>query len=242
MTELGIAAEAPSDARLVCALADRLILEGREWLTAETLEVFRRWRGPVTSAFLDLHHARRDARARGLRLFGFGAGAKGGEESLLFRYALSLFAEDDVPPAVVVVVRDMDDSPARLTGFQQVVAGRDWPFVPVIAAPIPEIEAWMLTVFVPEDEVEAEALGRLRAELGFDPTRKAHALKHGRDDAKRNCKRVLAVLHPDAATAWERFNAANVSLMAAHGSDCGLTAFLDDFRTAAASTFGRATP
>ena len=58
----------------------------------------------------------------------------------------------------------------------------------------PEREAWVLAGFEPADDAEQRALQSCRAELGFQPHLDAHLLSSGRDTAKTDSKRVLALL------------------------------------------------
>lgn len=240
MLTLGIAAESESEARLVASLGDRVIVATAEWTDGQ-LAVVREWRG-ADGAWLDVHRAHEEARARGVRLHGHFRDGPGEEDAHSMRNLLAVFADALDPHegdtrSVVVVARDTDEDEERLRGFQQAVADRDWPFCVVSAHAHPEREAWLLVAFEPIDDAERVALSALRQELGFDPTARPEELKSGDEAAKRNAKRVLACLltHHEATA---RFAEAPLDRLAARGVTCGLTRFLTEFRVAVAPALG----
>jgi hypothetical protein len=227
---LGIAAESPRDATSTSGLGDRVIVEAAEWADGQ-LDDVRAWRGIAEEAYLDVHHATRVAKSRGLPVYGHFRDGPGVLDAQLMRAVLALFADEDAPPAVVVISRDTDEDEERQLGFVQARAEEEWPFAAILASAHPEHEAWLLVAFEPGNEAERNALAEARRDLGFDPTRHPHELKAGHEGAKRNAKRVLALLC-ESADAEERFTVAPLDTLREHGLTCGLTAFLTAFRAA----------
>ena len=240
MQRWGITAESPGDAELVCALGDAVAAELAEWLEGQP-EVFRTWCGLGQSVFLDLHAATDLARQRGVRIFGHFQDGPGKLDAQLYRNVFALFADEDDPPAIIVVSHDTDEETERIEGFSQAFSDRSWPFTPVHAAAHPELEAWLLAAFVPRDEEEERRLAAVKQELGFDPTADAAELKSGDETAKRNAKRILALLcdYPEARA---RFLAAPLDLLRRRGSSSGLSDFLHHFRAAIAPHLGAPPP
>lgn len=102
-----------------------------------------------------------------------------------------------------------------------------------LALPHPELEAWILNGFEPQDEQERAQLEALTAELGFDPTTSPERLKPGRvhrpDDGepiKRSTKRVLAALIAEdderRLSCWQK---TSLETLRERGQNSGLCAF-----------------
>lgn len=230
MLRLGITAESPGDARLVSGVGDAVAIEAAHWVDGHP-EAFRTWCGLGHEAFLDIHAATRRAEAQGVRTFGHFQDGPGRLDAQLYRNVFALFADEDDRPDVVVVSHDTDQDGERLAGFQQAARERKWGFTAVHAAAHPEHEAWLLAAFVPQNDAERAALAKLRQELGFDPTKDAGELKSGDETAKRDAKRILALLC-DHAEARERLLATPLDVLRERGVPSRLTAFLTDFRAA----------
>ncbi|HET7501735.1 MAG TPA: hypothetical protein VFK02_12045 [Kofleriaceae bacterium] len=112
----------------------------------------------------------------------------------MWRKILLLFCHTDPRPDVVVLVRDLDGYRDRRGGLEQVCDRLTWPFPIVVAAPAPEIEAWIVSGFAPTDADERVRLEEVRAELSFDPTQQSHRLTSHPDTARTDAKRVLSRL------------------------------------------------
>jgi hypothetical protein len=239
MLRLGIAAESHRDATTACALGDRVLVESAEWADGQ-LEIVRVWTGLGSAPFFDLHLAHREAKRRGVATHGHFRDGPGFLDAQSIRNTLNVFADDAADNgdfAVVVIARDTDGDPERLQGFEQAAAEGDWGFVPVGAIAHPELEAWLLAAFVPETPDEQAKLAEVRQSLGFDPTLSAAELKSGRETAKRDAKRILALLvSPDDA--HERLLAQPLDQLRARGGPSGLTAYLNTLRAALSPHLG----
>ena len=235
MLRLGITAESHGDAELVSGVGDAVAIETADWLEGQP-EAFRAWRGLGDEAFLDIHAATKLARERGVRILGHFQDGPGKLDAQLYRNVFALFADEEVA-GVVVVAHDTDEEPERIEAFKQAAGDRHWGFAAVHACAHPEIEAWLLAAFIPQDEDERAALAALKQELGFDPTLEADQLKAGVETAKRNAKRILAILC-DHHEARERLLATALDVLRERGVPSRLTAFLTDFRAAIAPHLG----
>ncbi|XXX74102.1 hypothetical protein WMF30_41290 [Sorangium sp. So ce134] len=238
---VGIAAESAGDARLVQSLVDRMLVDGIAWVKetfeacrgsmADPLSPCRSWRGVEGSGWLDVHRASDLARERGLRIYGSFGGVPGEESARMHRAVLVLFAEEDDPPRAVVIAQDLDDRPERAKGFEQAVAAGSWPFEVVTGAlPEPEIEAWLIAAWIPEDEPERRRLAALRGELGFDPCTKPERLTSKNEADRKDAKRVLGVLTSAGRGADARWADVPVERLETHGAACGLARFVREVR------------
>lgn len=238
---LGVAAESVGDVRIVQTLVDRVLIGEICWV-AETFEACRAsmedglascrsWRGVEGSGWLDLHRASDLARERGLRIYGSFAGDPGEADARMHRAALLLFAEEAEPPAAVVIARDLDRRSERAGGFAQAVAAGSWPFEVVIGALAePEIEAWLIAAWIPEDDSERKRLAALRGELHFDPCAKPEQLTSKNEADRKDAKRVLAVLTTTGRDALARWEDVPLERLEAHGGACGLARFVREVR------------
>ncbi|WP_437935250.1 hypothetical protein [Sorangium sp. So ce341] len=238
---LGVAAESAGDVRVVQTLVDRVLIGEISWV-AETFEgcrasmedglsPCRSWRGVEGSGWLDLHRVSDLARERGLRIYGSFAGEPGEADARMHRAALLLFAEEDEPPAAVVIARDLDGRAARAEGFAQAVAAGSWPFDVVIGAlPEPEIEAWLIAAWIPEDDPERKRHAALRGELHFDPCAKPEQLTSKNEADRKDAKRVLGVLTTTGRDALARWSDVPLGRLEAHGGACGLARFVREVR------------
>lgn len=239
MLRLGIAAESQPDAATACTLGDGVIVGLVEWADGQ-VEIVRVWSGLGSAPFFDIHRARDEARRRGVATHGHFRDGPGLMDARSFRDAFNVFADDAAENGkfcAVVFARDTDGDPERILGFEQAVAEGDWGFVPVGAIAHPELEAWLLAAFVPENAHEQATLDEVKQSLGFDPTLSAAGLKSGRETAKRDAKRVLTLLLPHD-DAHERLLAQPLDQLRARGGPSGLTAYLDTLRAALAPHLG----
>ncbi len=231
MTRLGIAGESEGDVALLTGLCDRLLVGQVEWVEVEFLDAFRRWCGLGDSAWFDLHHAFKRAREAGLRPYGKFADEPGALDAQMHRSLLLLFAHEEEPPALVVVGRDVDGEPERERGFQQAVSDREWPFVVIGALAAPEIEAWLVVAWTPEDDGERTTLALVRQRLGFDPTQAPERLTSKRITDKRDAKRALAELCARGRGGGERWTTMSIDdRLLTSGRACGLTGFIEQVR------------
>ncbi|MGK4002750.1 hypothetical protein WMF31_09020 [Sorangium sp. So ce1036] len=146
---------------------------------------------------------------------------------------LLLFAEEDEPPRAVVIARDLDGRPERAEGFAQAAADskRTWPFEVVVGALAePEVEAWLVAAWDPEDDSERQRLAALCGELHFDPCAKPERLTSKNEADRKDAKRVLAALTATGRDAGARWADAPVERLESRGASCGLTRFVREVR------------
>lgn len=136
---------------------------------------------------------------------------------------------------VVILVRDQDrEETDRRRAFEEARRVEEWEDRAVIGVPIPEIEAWVLVGFDPQNGDETRRLAEERTRLGFDPTRNPEDLNPGRDhdqDGQPIKKAIKPILERLTGGDPERQDACVRTLIdqpRARGEGCGLTAFLDD--------------
>lgn len=238
---IGIAAESVGDTRIIQKLVDRMLIDRIAWVK-ETVEACqgsmtdplspcRSWQGVEGFGWLDLHGAWKRARERGLRIYGSFEGERAEEDAQMHRAALLLFAEEVEPPVAVVIARDMDGRAERAEGFAQAVVAGSWPFDVVLGAlPEPEIEAWLVAAWVPEDDSERQRLDALRRELHFDPCVQPERLTSKSEADRKDAKRVLAVLTTTGRDADARWADVLVEHLEASGAACGLARFVREVR------------
>lgn len=232
MTRIGIAAESVSDVRRIARLADRMVVETVDWIPDEMLPDYRTWVGVSGASWIDLHKAQTIAFEKGLRLYGHFNGEPGAVDAHMHRATLMLFAAEEQPPEVVVVVRDLDDQgPARRRGWADASRARDWPFQLVAALPDPEMEAWLVSAWRVENDTDASALDAVRTRIGFEPQRTPERLTSRNEADKRDAKRVLRELCEGGPSGDERWASARPQRLREFGAGCGLSAFLDDVQT-----------
>lgn len=235
MIEVVVVAEAATDADMVGKLADRVLLEGLEWVEAELLDSYRRWAsldGSKTfSTWVDVKALGQE---RGLRFHGkWGqAGTKG--EYVQARKAMELARREEA--TALLLHRDSDGDRGRRDDYA--LARREHGRVPTcLAVPHPESEAWYLIGFQPVDDTEGARLAALEQDLGFDPTRHADRLNPKRTadrrgaPVKRSTKRVLKELLADDSRRRRCIEEPPLDLMFERGAATGLAPYLDDVRT-----------
>lgn len=132
-----------------------------------------------------------------IRLQGHIGGQPVKPEANMWRKILAQLSAQRPRPTAVVLVRDLDGNAKRREGMKQALhPDLRWPpDMPIIlATPEPEMEAWVISGFVAEDDNERVTLDRLRQELSFDPTTESHSLTSHPNDASADAKRVLVAL------------------------------------------------
>jgi hypothetical protein len=242
MTLIGFAGEDENHFRVATALVDDALMSKLDWVR-DILDSCRAWRGlhvgqrwykyapedafdlrPVTVAGMTI------------RPQGWIAGEPLKPEAGLWRRVLLLFCHADPRPDVVVLARDLDGYPGRRDGIEQVCRGLAWPFAIVAATPEPEIEGWIVTGFVPNDDAERTRLQQLRRELSCDPVLQPHRLTSRPNDAPTDAKRVLSRLcggDPDREHACLARD-----LLYQRGADNHARAFLDEVDQRVLPVFG----
>jgi hypothetical protein len=217
----------------VTRLADRVLQDALPWC-GDILDDLRRWgTGHDERPWHYLTKAYEAARERGLKPYGHFDGEPALADAAMVRAQLLLFQADladGLPIDGVVLARDIDDDPERSDGFSQALASR-WPFPVIAALCAPEVEAWLVAGFEPEDEGQQERLVAERRHLGFSPPLEPHRLSSKRRQDRKDAKAVLDRLC--AADHDRRHRCLEVPMAILHerGRACGLHDFLDEVRT-----------
>lgn len=200
MTLIAFAGEDENHFRVVTALVDDALVTSIEWVR-DVLESCRTWgglRGEEQWYKYDPDDADdlRPITIGGVTIKpqGWIAGEPLKPEAGMWRRLLLLFCHRDPRPDIVVLARDLDGCAERRDGLEQVCAGLPWPFAIVAATPEPEIEGWIVSGFVPQDDGEQRRLEQVRGELSFDPTFHSHRLTSHPNDSATDAKRVLSRL------------------------------------------------
>lgn len=232
---LALVVEARADAEDAQILVDRVMVEcGPEWVDADSIEQLRTWTGIRSEEpFTRWDKLDRVFPHRASRLHG----KTQGPDYLAARKALTaaLFFHAKAPLAGIVLMRDMDNQPARRQGID---AARDelrgnLPFAVIIATPDPKREAWVLLAFEPQDDEERGRLAAERTRLSFDPTREPHRLR-GRKGTPgaagdRDIKQALATLTGGTRDREIKgLTEMPLGHLAQRGASTGLSAFLHD--------------
>jgi hypothetical protein len=229
---IAVVCEAPADRETACGLADRILCAEVEWIDAESLDDYRRWRGLTDNlphlSWQDVPELARQAR---FRPHGHYAGQPGANETALVWKALALLNRPANKPEAILLIRDDDRDIERRRGFDQarIDARLDIPVIVGLAHT--KRECWVLAGFDPRDEDETRRHEELRRELGFDPRTHAEGLTARRDHHKLSAKRVLAALTGDnrdrEVECWLR---CDLGILATRGADTGLTMYLQEIR------------
>ncbi len=211
MLKFCIVYEDVADANVASSLADRVVCESVKWLEedASNLEYVRQWVDVAPNGrrlrWTEIDDIGRDLRLPVRRYENWESDQpdfKAGLRAL--RVIKALF--DDV--AVVVLIRDADNQLSRGQGLKkarEVHLGTDrWTSV-VIGLANTKRECWVLSGFIPCNDLEMKLLAEVRQCLGFDPTEKSHDLtaKHSEATDKRSAKRVLKKLTGENQTREE---------------------------------------
>ncbi len=228
---IGVACEDNGHFVVASQLIDAALVSQYTWIGSR-LDKYRNWRGLAHEKSWYKYNPddAKDLRPRiidGKRLpkHGHIAGVPLKPEAGMWRNVLELFCHCEPRPDVVVLARDLDGSPGRRDGMEQVVSGISWPFKIAIATAQPEIEAWIVSGFVPGDPVEKKRLTELHRKLSFDPTTQSERLTSRPNDKATDAKRVLSDLCGDDPERQEKC-LTDRALLRQRGVANGLAAFL----------------
>jgi hypothetical protein len=232
--EFGVVCEARADQLTACDLADRVLLEGVDWLEPSVLEAQRQWRGlHATDSFLKWTAVRAEAERAGLRISTWGLfnGSPGEPDAFMARKALLLFASLVRRPDAVLLVRDSDGDSRRIAGLEQARRDRPWPFKVIIGVAHPKREAWVIAGFQPQGAEEAARLRALQERLSFDPIHRSHELDARKHGAKTDIKRALEeLIQSDGDRERQCLNETGLEVLEDRGGDNGLAAYLSEVR------------
>lgn len=243
-------AEDQLSAHAAAELADRVFLETEvrrqaSWIEASHLPNLRTWSGILeTTAFgpseaphgsytpvkkikrLYLEHRKALRLPRMLKKPQPGAS----QEYVQARRAWILarrLADRDAELAAVVFVRDIDQEAQRIRDVEQTLNDVDERLPLALALPQPEVEAWVLNGYEPQDDGERQALETQCGLAGFDVCAQAERFPKSKPGATLDIKNVVAELTADE---YERqrqcWQDTSLDTLRERGQQTGLTAYL----------------
>jgi hypothetical protein len=235
MLEFAVVAEAQIDARLACALADRILIEeGYDWIDANLLPHLRNWSGleagtaftrwasiPQLFKRFPRSRVRRSPATQPIKP-DYAAGRKA--------IILAAILQDKRPDALLLV-RDLDHQAERREGLAQARTDEAIGSVVILATPNPKREAWVLNGFVCQTRREEEELEAIRQEINFHPCQEAHRLRYTSQTSKpeRDPKKILERLTGNngerEAQCWLE---TPLAILREHGVETHLKEFLDE--------------
>lgn len=243
MIRAGNVGESYGDIELLRRLLIRIVTAEVDWADAEYPAAFVTWLGVEPNRdWLDIHDAPRLARERGLRIFGHFDGAPGASDAQVMRACFALYANEESPPNVVIIIRDTDRDPSRAVGFQQARDAGRWPFECILASCDPEIEAWLIVAWEPDDEDEIERYSAIVAQLTFDPVQHPNRLTSTGGRAERDVKTVLSALIASGRAADERWSTTPLARLELRGVPSGLTSTIRALRQVLPRLLGAGSP
>jgi hypothetical protein len=237
MPEFIVVAENEADARMICALADRVLVEeGPDWLDETILPHLREWTGFESgyactrwTAIHDLYNTYRLPRYRG-HVDGHPQGVDTAITRKAIRLALKLRQQREI--IALVLSRDLDSQHERRAGMQQAVAEVEGKLVVAIAAQYPKREAWILNGFLGESEPEEQRLAAIRQRLNFDPCEEAHRLRYSSitSDPARDPKRIVEELEIDFEREQKAWQEVRLDILRIRGENTYLRHYLDEVK------------
>lgn len=224
---------------LATSLCDRVVAERSEWLhdhwaDETSRSAFRVW------SKLDLATQQRWTTRADIKRLSAGRRQTHGlkaEGALVYKAVKLAHAERTEGEAVaVIVVHDTDGDEGALESMKD---GRDRALEmttdrtkseALVAAPHPEVEAWVAAGFAPESEEEERRLAVEHARLGFNPVAEPHRLSSRKRfdtrDAKRICAALLGCDHGNDTERWSRcWEDTPLDLLEERGAGAHLRAF-----------------
>ena len=234
---IALVCEGATDPPTVCALADRVILAGVDWIDVDEIETHRHYRGfrptdPYLTWF-DIDNIATQYRVKsrghfeGLPLHGDGHKVR---KALAL---LTLHAPEDTPVEAIIFFRDGDkEYEDRRDAIRRVRDGSRIPIPVVVGVANRMRECWVINGFNPVDEVEQARFDAEYIRVGFDPRTHAHDLTETNFGENRSPKRVLHEL-TDGERERERICVWNTSpeMLRQRGEETGLKDFLDELES-----------
>lgn len=237
MPEFIVVAENEADARMVCALADRVLLEeSPEWLDETVLPHIREWTGFESgyactrwTVIHDLYKTHRLPRYRG-HIDGNPQGVDTAITRKAIRLALKLKPQRKI--LALVLSRDLDSQHERRGGMQQAAAEVEGKLVVAIAAQYPKREAWILNGFLGNSEQEEQRLADIRQRLYFDPCEEAHRLRYSSNtsDPARDPKKIIEELEIDFEREQRCWTEVRLDILRTRGENTYLRHYLDEVK------------
>ena len=246
MLEFIVIVESSADARTATKLAERIIVENVDWLEPDNLQHFFRWSGleePAGhSCWKDIRDIIERAKILGLRIPKFlghnqtrQLKADGAATKKIITLVEFLCHKKSRQVGAVLLIRDIDNQPARVEGIKQVRSepnGQQPKFEIIIGIANRMREAWVLNGFIPSNSKENQCLEEIKTKLKFDPCKEAHKLRSNlweEPDRARNPKVVLNKLTGgDSVREQQCWEETSLKILRSKGTDTGLTAYLHE--------------
>jgi hypothetical protein len=233
--------EAAADFQTATELADRAIVEAVSWLDEEAIGGQREWFGALpNSQALTWKNIKLLARDENIRAHGHFGGKPGEPDAAAARRAILLLQRKFPGLAAIVLIRDQDDDPRRLTGLEQAREQLHSGPLIVIGLAIVERESWVVSGFEPENDKESSKLQAECQRLKFDPRSKSHELSaHKQDSALLSPKRALKELSGDNRERESRcWRETGLQALRERGAANGLAAYLSEVQDNLAPLIG----
>ncbi len=238
MPEFIVVAENESDARMVCALADRVLLEASpDWLDETILPHSRSWTSiegnQSCTRWRNIHSLYQNYRLPRYR--GHVNNEPQGIDTAVTRKAIRLVLkikaeQPDREIIALVLSRDLDSQKERRQGIHQAITEIEDQFPVALAVQYPKRENWILNGFHSENEQEERQLLAIRQRLNFDPCEEAHRLRYSSNtsDPARNPKRIVEELEIDFEREQKCWNGVSLDILRTRGENTYLRHYLDE--------------
>ena len=238
MPEFIVVAENESDARMVCALADRVLLEASpDWLDENILPHSRSWtsiEGNYSCTrwtnISDLYKNHRLPRYRG-HVNNTPQGIDTAVTRKAIRLVLKIKAEQPEREIIALVLsRDLDSQKERRDGMQLAISEIESNLYVALASQYPKRENWILNSFQSHDDREEQRLATIRQRLNFDPCEEAHRLRYSSNtsDPARNPKKIVEELEIDFEREQKCWNGVPLDILRTRGENTYLRHYLDE--------------
>lgn len=212
--------EDQEDFEVATGLADRLAYASSrvpDWVR-DDLDTFRQWMGAndESEKFTPWGKLKETAASQGsIRKHGYRR-ERFGSASIEVEKAIGLAAYRRPPPDGLLLIRDADktDRLDRRKEYEKAIQearNKDIGIAICFGIPHPELEAWLLNGFEPQNEEEQARLTKQKKTLGCDPRVASNTLKAGAQFAqgqpvKRNVKNIIdALTDKDAVTPEQNY-------------------------------------
>ena len=233
MVSIVVVAEAGGDAEVVCDLVDRLLVEVGQ-IVREELAARRTWSGlDGTATFTkwtlidDLFDNLKKGDRRP-KYLGYVEGKPQRNHYAICRKAilLAMNLRKQQPVHAILMHRDLDNDPERLTGMRQARDEVRDEMVIVLATPDRMTEAWILNGFIPKNQAERKKLTEWKRKIGFDPTTQAERVTgKGDRDPKALVRTLIGKDIERKRCCW---NETQITELRQRGKQTKLEAFLDE--------------
>ena len=235
-TSIALVCEGVTDPPTICALADRFICSGVDWIPSDEIDTHRHYRGfkpsdPYMSWF-DIDDL---ANKYGVRSIGHYQGKSLHGDGHNIRKAILLFvlhAPKEMPVEAIIFFRDGDNEyDARRSAILRVRDNTPLSIPVVVGVANRMRECWVLNGYEPADEEERAQLAVEHERVGFDPRFRSHELTDRNENGDRSPKRVLRALTGDDQDR-ERKCLTNTSFetLRLRGAETGLLEFLHELQ------------